>query len=466
MTPKPSFKGNSIFIALSKGYTLLISLVSLYILTRYLTTDLYGIYSFSVAIAAVMIGILESGMEHIVVREIAIRKNSSHFFGAAISAKVLILAFFLPIFYFIPIIFNFSEIESKAIYILLVSVSVRNFFFILPRAVFIAFGKLSYDLIYSLIVNTSKIILFIIVIIFDFGFLAVILSILISDIISGLYGFYIVHKKFIPFKPVLDLSAIGYFINQTSQYVISQWFIIAYFNIDIFFIRKFRPLSEIAYFSVPYTLLNSIIYFVVPLLSLYLPRLSVLKEKNDIYGFNQFRDRIYFWLFSLLLPICLGIFIFAHKLPTVIKGYEGSVLPLRIMALVVMLRCFDALNGYILISYKKQKLVNIGQGTSFSINLILDLMLIPTFGVIGASFATLIADLVSFTIMFFKFAKKYLYTKILSLVWKPIVCGILFYFIASKLVDVNMILALTMSFGVYATTLLILKLNDIIKMEL
>lgn len=460
------FRGNSIYISLSKGYTLLVSFISLYILTRYMTTDLYGIYSFTVAIAAVMIGFLESGMEHIVIREIAIRKDKEHYFGAAISAKILILMLFIPIFYYIPVIFNFSDLERKAAYILLFSVSLRHFFFILPRAVFVAFGKLEYDLYYSVIANTSKLILFLIVVFSDLGFLAVILSILLSDIISGFFGFYIVHKKFLPFKPVLDLSAISYFINQTGQYAISQWFIIAYFNIDIFVIRMFHPAGEIAIYAVPYTLVNSIIYFVVPLLSLALPKLSILRDRNDMFGFKKYRDNIYFWLFSLMLPLCLGITIFADKLTLIIKGYEGSVLPFRILSFVIIFRCFDALIGYTLLSYKRQSRVNIGQGMSFFINLILDLILVPSYGAIGAAISTLFADMISCGLMFFKFARQYLFTNLLELLWKPILAGVFFSFIAYKLEDINLFFALFLSFFAYGIILLILKLNDVIKLKI
>jgi len=452
-------------MSLSKGYTLLISFASLFILTNYLTPSAYGIFCFVNALAGVMIGIFESGMEHIVVREIAVRKDKAKYFGAAISAKLIILIILLPIFYYLPIIFKFSIIEKKAAYILLCSVSLRHFFFILPRAVFVAFEKLQYDLFYSLVVNTSKIILFLIVVFLDLGFLAAVASILLSDIISGFFGFFIVHKRFLPFKPVLDFSMIKYFIGQTAQYAVSQWLIIAYFNVDIFVIRKFHPSSEIAMFAVPYTLVNSIIYFVVPLLSLYLPRLSLLKSRNDMYGYRRLRDNIYFWLFSFLLPISLGIIIFAPKLPLLIKDYDASVLPFQILAFVVMLRCFDALNGYILISHKKQKLVNVGQGMSFSLNLFLDLLLVPPLGGIGAAFATLVADLFSFFMMFFKFAKRYLYTKLIDLLWKPVVAGIFFFLIASKLEQTNTLLAIILSITTYIVILTILKLNDIIKID-
>jgi O-antigen/teichoic acid export membrane protein len=459
------FRGNSIFMSLSKGYTLLVSLISLKILTDYLPKDHYGIYSFAVAIAAVMIGVLESGMEHIIIREIAIRKDKAHYFGSAISAKIIILAVFLPIFCYIPVHFGFSEMERRAIYILIFSVSVRHFLFILPRAVFIAFEKLLYDFYYSLIVNTAKLTLFFIMIWFDLGFIAVISSILLSDIISGIFGFYIVHKKFLPFKPVFDLSAIAYFITQTAQYAISQWFIIAYFNIDIFVIRKFHPADVIAIYSVPYALVNSIIYFVVPLLSLFLPRLSILKDRNDDHAYNLFRDKIYFWFFTLILPICLSILVYAQELPKFIKGYEGSVFAFRILSFVIMFRSIDALVGYVLISHKKQSLINIGTGLSFFINLILDLILVPHFAVLGAACATLIADIISFVLMFHKFARKYLYTDLVNLLWKPIAAGCIFAIAAYLFRGSNIIYGFFLSLISYVFVLVVLNVNDIIRVD-
>jgi O-antigen/teichoic acid export membrane protein len=96
------------------------------------------------------------------------------------------------------------------------------------------------------------------------------------------------------------------------------------------------------------------------------------------------------WIFALTLPLFLILFLF----PKIVLGfffgpqYTSTALPLQILVLGFFFHSACGPNGNTLISMEKQKTVALLTGTGVILNVILNWILIPIFGMAGAAFAT------------------------------------------------------------------------------
>jgi O-antigen/teichoic acid export membrane protein len=170
---------------------------------------------------------------------------------------------------------------------------------------------------------------------------------------------------------------------------------ILYFKIDQPLVYALRPHNEAGWYAAAYKPFEALLFIPITFLSVVFPVLSVYhRERHD-----EMLDAVNRFFKALLLigwPMSIGIFVLAHPLTRALfsPDYANSEYALRILALGVGLAFVN--NAFIgaLSASDRQSSFTWAAGWSLVANLAANLALIPIFGYLGASDATLLTEIV------------------------------------------------------------------------
>lgn len=229
--------------------------------------------------------------------------------------------------------------------------------------------------------------------------------------------------------------------------------------------------TEVGFYSAATKIVYMIRNLFPAVFTVMFPKMSILVENSRTDELKELIQKTVCLIMCLSFPMISGLYILANPVITVLSGssYIPAVPSMYAMTPLLLLSSVSGfLGGNVLNSMGKEKTyllcVIIGAATDFILNLIL----IPDFGSLGASLATLGTEAVLFVIYVilnrkFIFSKKLLksfFKYVLSTVIMTAVC----LFVAGLFENMFMKLALTTITGivVYYITLLVLK-DDIMK---
>jgi O-antigen/teichoic acid export membrane protein len=170
-------------------------------------------------------------------------------------------------------------------------------------------------------------------------------------------------------------------------------------------------------------------------------------------------EKSFKYLFILGLPISVGITLLADNFIILFYGqqFSNSVIVLQILAWDVLLIFLCKCSSFLFVSTEKQNQMALIIGFVALINIVLNLFLIPIYSYVGAAIATIAAEsflLLVYVYLNYRSIFKISYHKIIA---KPIVaCGIMGGFIY-YFKDLNLILLITISIGIYFGLLYLLK---------
>lgn len=144
-----------------------------------------------------------------------------------------------------------------------------------------------------------------------------------------------------------------------------------------------------------YVLSKQIVTFVqVPAASLGFsisPTYGKQKAANELTTTAKIFEKSLSHILLLYVPIALGIYLLAEPAITLVFGssYEGSVPILQVLSIYTVLLAMSHLTDRPLDYLGRAKIRSIAQGFSSLTNLLLNLLLIPMIGVVGAAIATI-----------------------------------------------------------------------------
>ena len=126
---------------------------------------------------------------------------------------------------------------------------------------------------------------------------------------------------------------------------------------------------------------------------IYIPIASGLYSKKLITEIGRIYQVLTKWIFSLTLPICLISIVFPETVLNFLFGvdYIQAAPVLRILSFGVMFNVFLGLNSHSLVVMEKTKVIMFASLIGAISNVILNVTLIPYFGIIGAALASLVA---------------------------------------------------------------------------
>ena len=260
-------------------------------------------------------------------------------------------------------------------------------------------------------------------------------------------------------KHIKPLIVIFFYVISTNIYL----------NIDSTMIGIMKGDKEVGYYNVAVKMTKIIIPLITSLGLVLAPRMIEKIKNKEKESLIKDMDLYLNFIFFISIPTVCVLFILSNNIVLIFSGkkYLESILPMQIMLPIIIFIPISGFSaGQILIPYDKESIVFkvslIGLGSNFLLNF----LLIPKYGILGAGTATLITEFLVCIFRFYKVKKIFkeynMFTKersiyIITSLLSFIICIFLKYF--SKILDIYLeFLFILVVFGViYMSVLLMFR---------
>lgn len=201
-------------------------------------------------------------------------------------------------------------------------------------------------------------------------------------------------------------------------YVLSN----VYFKVDVPILQRNRPYDEVGWYTLAYRPFEALLFIPFTIRQIAFPVISVysraLPERLLISGQTLFR--------ALLMagwPCTVGLFVLAPQINGLLRLYPESEPALRILALGIVVMFVDNTFAAALTAMDRQNTYALVALVGLVVNVALDLALIPHWGYLGASWATVLTEVVLATTGWAVLARHGVRLNLLRLSWRVVAAG-------------------------------------------
>jgi len=230
-------------------------------------------------------------------------------------------------------------------------------------------------------------------------------------------------RRLVTFGPRLEWSLIRQWFWSGLPFALTFVITTIYFKIDQPLLYALRPHHEAGWYGAAYKPFESILFVPQSMLAVVFPVMSVYYHQAR-ERLNPTIDLFFKALVLLGWPLTVGTFVLAHGLNGVLHLYPKSEPALQILALGIVF--MFASNAFIaaLSAIDRQVMFTWAATASMVVNVALNVLLIPFFGYIGASWATVVTEVVLLTSAYLLVGRELYRAPLHRLAWKPILAGL------------------------------------------
>ena len=139
--------------------------------------------------------------------------------------------------------------------------------------------------------------------------------------------------------------------------------------------------------------------------------------------------------------------------------YAAAAIALQIISLYLFLKFINFLMGTVLSSIDQQNKRMLGQGVTAVLNVMLNLLLIPSIGFAGAALATLITEIFLFVIYYMFVSRSWYYYNFISMMVKPLI-AVIFMSLFINFTNLGLMATILASGVIYFAAIFILRILD------
>jgi len=207
---------------------------------------------------------------------------------------------------------------------------------------------------------------------------------------------FLIHFKY---RPKLDFI----YLKQIKRYLASSliiWLIAifaqVYNGLDIVLLGLFKSPEEVGYFTIARRAIGGSTLLMVFLANALLPRLSATFS-NDVRQFNSATGKFLKISLSLTMLVFLPIIVFSDRIISFALGseYLPACVPFKIMGFGLIMILFNLPYSTGLVAAGKEKEVLKQVLASAFLSVILNIFLMPKYGMIGAAISFLCAEILA-----------------------------------------------------------------------
>ena len=384
----------------------MIGLVIIGFLTRHLGLAGYGAYETITSYLFIFTVLADFGLHIIHVREISRYPEKESFISGNIFTLRLISLFLVIILAFVVVAsLPYSEEIKKGILIASIFVIFSSLSQILA-GIFQKYNTFYFVSFSDILTRFIQLGLVIYAVNKDLGLLTFIWLLSLTAIFQFIIIFFL-SRRFIKFSFGLDFSYAKKIIKASLPVALSILFTAIYIRTDALMLSLMKPQADVGVYRLAAKILETVVFFPALLVELIMPSFSHLAiNSKDL--FKQVFKKTFNLLFLMAVPVVLGLFFFAEPVVLILGGKEfiSSAAPLRIMALVIGMVFLNNLGGKALIALELQRAGMWIYISGAVLNIISNLIVIPRYSYIGASFTTLMTEIIVTILMFSILYKK------------------------------------------------------------
>lgn len=450
---------NSIVLTVSQVLSKFVNIGLILVLTRLLGKDGFGVYSFSFAYVSLFGFLIHLGLITLLVREIAKHKDQTDtLLGSTFPIVIIFSGITLLLMNTVAFALDWNTLERTII-------SIFGFYFVFDTfgryflAVARAFEKMEYVALTDILERILLLCMATICWLLQYSLIHLVILFAIVELMKAVSGFVIVTKYFTRFKLIWWPEGTWSMLKEAYPFALIGLFTIVSQRIDLIFLKYFYSTDVVGIYSAARKFIESLAFIPENIYFAVFPALSVLfisqKEK-----FNLTFQRTFIALLTIAVPISAGLYILAPKIIHLLfePEFKDAAIALRWLSIALLAIFIRYVFAAVLNTIGKQRLFAIIMGISMSVNIIMNLILIPKYQIAGASIAVIGSEL---TIIFCSLP---VILKIMPFSWiktfvpKILIMGILMCIIIFMVKDWALLPIVLLSASVYILLLFILNL--------
>lgn len=437
---------------------IVVSLALSIFIARNLGAIIFGQYSFALAFSAIFAVFSDLGYNTLLIKEISRDKSqTSKYLNNTLSMRALLSLIIFALIVIIINAMNYSADVKKVIYLFGIYTLVISFSAVF-KVTFRAFEKMEYEASITLFTSIIRGFLGILVLFLGYGLIELAWVFLFSSIFDVSYCYLVFTRKYMKPRFEFDFE----FWKNTAKVALPlsmlSVFALIYVRIDTIMLSIIEGDAVVGWYNAAYNLVVG--FKIIP--QIFMNALFPLMSSCSVSSpdlLKKMYEKSFNYLFIFGLPLAVIITLLANKIIISIYGdlFYPSTIALQILAWDVLLVFLYSCSAFVLISIGKHNKMAVFAGSAAFLNVILNLILIPSYGYIGAAIATIVAEgflLISY--MYLNFLSSYT-IPIFKIIAKPIIaCSVAAVFIV-RLDEIYVLLQIVIFFAMYFIVLHIVR---------
>lgn len=463
-TIRQTIAKNVFWLSVSNILGKLIRAILIIYAARVLGTEGWGIFSYALTISATFSVIMDLGINPIVLKEFSRLHNKEdeikqkNILSTAIILKIIFsIIGVLAVILLAPLFIKIKEVNALLPFAALVLAFdlIRDFIFSISRAL----QQMEKEAFLFILTNIAIVLFGIIFLKIKPTAFSFALGYVVGTTIGSIASFWAFKNYFEGAFKYFSRLLIKQILFAGWPFALSGILSIFLTNTDILIIGWFKSASDVGLYSAVVRIVGLLYILPAILTTTLMPIFSKLAY-NDDQKFRKIFEQGLKILFLIALPIVFGGTILAKPIIEFIfgKNYLEAASSFAILNLTILANFSAGIMMNAIFAYNKQKFLAIYTAIGAILNVILDLILIPPFGILGSAYATLISQFASNTYLWIQMKKVNNFV-ILPYLKKPLIASIfmsfLIYFL--NLFNLNIVFIITLGAILYFVLLYLLK---------
>lgn len=391
---------NSIFVLSARITEALAGIVIMFVAARCLGVELFGRYSLVLAIMWVLSPFLGfRSAPHILVREI-VKDNSlaGKLIGSSLVLSALLALPVAAAALAAGLILRLDAASFLALFLTLLYFLFKAWINELT-SIYIAGERMEYEAVSSYFVSLLEAASVLIVYVAGLGFLSLFISVAVANLLGLAITVFMVRR--FDLKPVS--GKIRYVFKESLPIAVSRLFTQAYLYVDVFILKLLTNDFEVGLFQASQRIVIRLLILPMSFGMSMMPLFSRMAGEPGGGGLKETYDKLFkLVLLASMLLTFIG-FVLAGDIVRYLYGepFLKAAPSLKLLFFAVPLLFLNYLSQIVNIACGKQVNVMAAEGAGLVANAALDVALIPRYGYMGASWATLLGCMTLFCANFF-----------------------------------------------------------------
>jgi len=393
---------NTGWLMLARVGSLVIKILVGFAITNYLGKTQNGILNYPTAFTTFFVAAAALGLDGFTTRELLrTPENRDRLLGTAFWLKLAGGICIIPLIYFAYILWNTHKpIETPLIYIVIVGLTGITQAFYITDSYFQSKVQAKYVMRVQVFGNIISALIKLVFILLKLNVEWFVFALLLDTIILAIgYVYFYNIKVGIIFKWVFDSALAKYLVKHSWPLALSAVLVSIYMKIDQLMVENYLGTGALGIYSTVVALSESWYFIPVAIVTSVFPAIMNAKRDNPERYMKRLQN-----MYDIMVWISLSVALFMTFASPIIyhivytpEFWDGAhVLTVHVWAGIFVF--LGSASGQYLIAEGYTKLSMLRTGMGAIVNIVLNVLWIPKYGIMGAALATLIAY---FTATFF-----------------------------------------------------------------
>lgn len=373
-----------------RAVSIVLTLVSFAIVTRYLGVAGFGAYSLVLTFLMLAVTIADLGTTPIGVRELARRPGEAErLIGNLLGLRVLLAGGAALALLVLSLLVQYEPRVQEGLR-LTAPAAVALVLVGLPAIIFQSRLRLELAMLVEVVTSATTLILLVVVTAADLGFSAVLLATVGGTMVAAATG-YVLAARLAPLRPRAGAGELRRLTKASLPIGLFMIFGVVHFKVDTVLLSIFKPLADVGTYSVAYRFLEQVLFIPGFFVAAVFPIITSYHATGDEL-LKVAIDKSFAFLVILAVPVATATFVLAPDIVRLVAGdeFDDAVRPLRILSFASIFFFTNALFSALLVIYERQRQLLVLAGSVVVGNIALNLVLIPSFSYTGAAVAAVI----------------------------------------------------------------------------